>query len=321
MQRPDEPGLRIVFAGSPDAASPSLLALAASHHDLVAVVTRGDAPRGRKRVLTPTAVGAEAAALGLPTIKANRLDARTTGEIAALEPDLGVIVAYGGLVREPLLSVPRLGWINLHFSLLPRWRGAAPVQHAIMAGDSVTGAAVFQLVPELDAGDVYATVEAPIGANQTGGNLLAALAQSGAVLLLRVVSSIAAGTARPMAQSGPVTFAPKLTLDDGRVDWSRDAGAVHARIRGVTPEPGAFTTIGGERLKILDSLIAHDSAPLAPGRLVLSGGRVLVGTSTGPLELVRVLPAGRTAMAAADWWRGRPPHAPEIADGAGERTG
>ena len=176
--------MRIVFAGTPEVAIPTLRRLAASpEHEIVAVITRQDAPQGRKRVLTPSPVADCAAELGLEVIRANRLDQDVTDRIAALQPELGVIVAYGGFVREPLLSIPRLGWINLHFSLLPRWRGAAPVQHAVIAGDAVTGASVFQLVPAMDAGPVFQTFRTPIGAHQTSGNLLASLAVDGAGLV------------------------------------------------------------------------------------------------------------------------------------------
>jgi len=299
--------VRIVFAGSPPAALPSLRALAASGHDVVGVVTREDSAQGRRGILTPTAVAVAADELGLPVIRANRLAGAATESVQALEPDLGVIVAYGGLVREPLLSAPRLGWINLHFSLLPRWRGAAPVQRAIMAGDDLTGATVFQLVPELDAGAVYGRMTEPIGAHQTAGSLLEQLSHSGAELLLRVVEALADGTARAEEQVGDVTIAPKLSLADGEIDWTQRAQQVHDLIRGVTPEPGAFTTVDGARLKVLEAGIARDVPPLAPGEFALSGKSVVVGTATQPIELVTVHPAGRKAMDAASWWRGRTP--------------
>ena len=297
--------LRLVFAGSPAAAVPSLGVLADSRHEVVGVVTREDSPQGRRGVLTPTPVAVEAEGRGIRVIRANRLAGAATEAVQRLAPDLGVIVAYGGLVREPLLSTPRLGWINLHFSILPRWRGAAPVQRAIIAGDDVTGATVFQLVPELDAGDVFGRMTEPIGAHQTAGRLLESLSKSGAELLLRVVDALADGTARAEAQVGDVTLAPKLTLDDGRIDWGLPAEAVHNLIRGVTPEPGAFTTVDGARLKVLEASIAQDVPPLAPGVFALVGKAVLVGTATAPIHLLAVHPAGRKAMDAASWWRGR----------------
>lgn len=306
--------MRLVFAGTPGAAVPSLRRLAASDHDLVAVVTRADAPLGRKRVLTPSPVARAAEELGLDVMKADRLDAATTEALRALQPDLGVIVAYGGLVREPLLSTPVHGWINLHFSLLPRWRGAAPVQRAIMAGDAETGVAVFRLVPELDAGDVFAMVPHRVPVGATAGALLEELAESGAGVLADVVDGIAAGSARATPQTGEATYAPKLTLDDGRIRWSDPAEAVLARIRGVTPEPGAHTTVAEARLKILSALPApHATPPLPPGELVLAGRDVLAGTGSDPVALDIVQPAGKGAMRAADWWRGLRADGPVIA--------
>jgi len=296
--------MKLVFAGTPQVAVPSLTALADSGHEIAAVITREDAPLGRKRVLTPSPTAAAAAALGIPVIKANRLGDAATTEIAALRPDLGVIVAYGGLVREPLLSVPRLGWINLHFSLLPRWRGAAPVQRAVMAGDDETGAAVFQLVRELDAGPVFRTLTEQIGRHATSGSLLESLSFSGARLLLTVVNELAAGTARAAEQHGEVTLAPKLNLEDAHIDWSAPAASVYNRVRGVTPEPGAFTIVNGARLKLLGLAPSYGAQPQAVGVIRDIDKHVLVGTGTEPLELITVQPAGKTAMKAIDWWRG-----------------
>jgi methionyl-tRNA formyltransferase len=298
--------MRLVFAGTPDAAVPSLRLLAASDQDVVAVVTRRDAPIGRKRVITPSAVATAADELGIETVKTDRLDAAATERIAGFGADLGVIVAYGGLVREPLLSTPAHGWINLHFSLLPRWRGAAPVQHALIAGDAVTGASVFQLVPALDAGDVFAERAYPVPAGATSGDVLGALAREGADLLREVVDAIAAGTAAAVPQSGEATLAPKLDDDDGRIRWDQPREAVLARLSGVTPEPGAHTMIDGARVKLLAARSAPaDSPPLDPGALAAHGRGVLVGTATEAVLLERVQPAGKAAMNAADWWRGR----------------
>jgi methionyl-tRNA formyltransferase len=305
--------LVIVFAGSPAAAVPSLQALRASRHTIAAVLTREDSPQGRRRELTPTAVAASATELGLPIIRANRLAGAVTDAVSAIRPDLGVIVAYGGLVREPLLSMPRLGWINLHFSLLPRWRGAAPVQHAIIAGDEVTGASVFQLVPELDAGDVFGQFTQAIGAHETAGQLLDSLAVSGAELLVRVVDAIADGIGRAEPQRGDVTLAPKLHLPDARLDFGQHASTVINRLRGVTPEPGAFTGVDEARVKILEAAIVRDEPYLGAGQLELRRGRVLVGTASDPIELVSVHPAGKKPMKAADWWRGRATSAGTVA--------
>lgn len=295
--------MRLVFAGTPAVAVPSLRALASGPHDVAAVVTRTDAPLGRKRVLTPSPVAQAADDLGIPVVKADRLDAEATARIAALEPELGVIVAYGGLVREPLLSTPTHGWINLHFSLLPRWRGAAPVQRALMAGDSVTGASVFQLVAALDAGDVFAEERYDVPTGATSADVLDALADLGAPLLARVVDAIADGSAVAVPQAGEPTLAPKLTLDDGALDLTRDATSLLQQIAGVTPEPGAHTLFDGARFKVLRASAA-DAPSIPPGRVVASGKQVLVGTGSSPLRLESVQPAGKGAMNAGDWFRG-----------------
>ena len=295
--------MRIVFAGTPEPALPSLRAVAASGHDLVGVVTRTDAPLGRKRVLTPSSVAAAATELGLPLVKADRLDAAATDAVAAWQPDLGVVVAYGGLVREPLLSLPRHGWINLHFSLLPRWRGAAPVQWALIAGDRVTGASVFRLVPALDAGDVLGEHRYDVPRGATAGEVLATLAEEGAELLALVVDAIADGTAATRPQEGEPTLAPKLTIADAALDFTQAADRVLDRFRGTTPEPGAHTTVDGQRLKVLAAMRGPDAA-LAPGALRLDGRDVLVGTGDGTIIVRTVQPAGKGPMAATDWWRG-----------------
>lgn len=295
--------MRLVFAGTPAVAVPTLRSLAAEH-EIVAVVTRPDAPLGRKRVLTPSSVAAAADELGLPVIKAARLDDEATAQITALQAELGVIVAYGGLVREPLLSAPTHGWINLHFSLLPRWRGAAPVQRALIAGDDEIGVAVFQLVPALDAGDVFAMHTVDIDPLATADAVLDMLAVDGAALTRDVVAGIAAGTAVAVPQRGEPTLAPKLGLPDGLLDWGAPLTEVFARFRGVTPEPGAHTTVAGDRLKILAAAPAADEEPLAPGHVRAIRSALLVGTATAPLAVTRVQPAGKGAMAATDWWRG-----------------
>ncbi|WP_105565228.1 methionyl-tRNA formyltransferase [Microbacterium halophytorum] len=297
--------MRLIFAGTPDAAVPTLRALHAAGHDIRMVVTRPDAPLGRKRVLTPSPVARAAEELGLPVLKAARLGEEETAALTPLGAELAVVVAYGGLVREPLLSAPDHGWINLHFSLLPRWRGAAPVQRALIAGDRVTGAAVFQLVPELDAGDVYAELRREIAPDETTADLLAALAESGAELTADVVAAIADGTAVAAPQEGEPTHAAKLALDDGRVRWEESAVRVLDRHRGVTPEPGSHTTNEGERFKILAATAAEDGPELAQGELAAAKDGVFAGTGDGTILLTRVQPAGKGAMNAADWFRGQ----------------
>lgn len=306
--------MRLVFAGTPAVAVPTLRALAAEH-EIAAVITRPDAPLGRKRVLTESRVAAAAEQLGLPVIKAARLDDAVTKQVQALGAALGVIVAYGGIVREPLLSTPEKGWINLHFSLLPRWRGAAPVQRALIAGDAELGVAVFQLVAALDAGDVFAMRPVAVPDDATADVALEVLAKDGASLTLDVVADIADGTALARPQEGDPTLAPKLTLDDGAIDWSAPFEQVYARYRGVTPEPGAHTTLGGARLKILHAAPAPaDSPQLVPGTMHGAKAAVLIGTGTTPLAVTRVQPAGKGPMDAADWWRG-------LRDGGSVRAG
>lgn len=295
--------MRIVFAGTPAPATPSLRAIAASGHNLVGVVTRTDAAIGRKRVMTPSPVAELAAGLGITTIKTDRLDDAATRAIADLAPDLGVIVAYGALVREPLLTTPPLGWINLHFSLLPRWRGAAPVQRALIAGDRVTGASVFQLVAELDAGGVFDEVRYTVPHDATAGDVLDALADLGAALLVDVVDGIEAGTASPEPQSGEPSLAPKLSIADGALDFTVPADEVIDRFRGTTPEPGAHTSVAGRPLKVLAVRRGPD-IDLAPGALTVREHDVVVGTGSGTVLLLVVQPAGKNAMVGSDWWRG-----------------
>ncbi|MEE2569706.1 methionyl-tRNA formyltransferase [Pseudarthrobacter sp. J64] len=296
--------MRVLFAGTPAVAVPSLDALLAAGFNVVAVLTRPDAPVGRKRVMTPSPVAARAQELGLPVIQASKVDAAVTDRIAAVQPDVAAIVAYGGLIPGPALDVPRHGWVNLHFSLLPAWRGAAPVQRSIMAGDDVTGAVTFRLEEGLDTGPVFGTLTEAVGPRDTAGQLLERLSHSGAVLLAQTLSAIGTGQAAPVPQHGDVTLAPKLTLEDGKVDWQQPALAIDRQIRGVTPEPGGWTSLAGQRVK-LEPVIPHPGAvDLAPGTVELRGKTVLVGTGSHAVELTRVQPAGKKMMAAPDWARG-----------------
>ncbi|KRE65723.1 methionyl-tRNA formyltransferase [Arthrobacter sp. Soil736] len=297
--------MRVLFAGTPAVAVPSLDALVAAGFDVVAVLTRPDAPIGRKRVLTPSPVAARAAELGLEVIHAARVDDAVTARIAAVRPDVAAIVAYGGLVPRAALDIPQHGWINLHFSLLPAWRGAAPVQRSVIAGDDVTGAVTFLLEEGLDTGPVIGTLTEPVRPDDTSGGLLERLSHSGAVLLAQTLSAVESGAASPRPQHGEVTLAPKLTIDDGRIDWSEPALSVGRRARGVTPEPGAWTTFDGQRLKLEPVLLRPEAAARVPGTLALDGRSVLVGTGSHPVELTRVQPAGKKMMAAADWARGQ----------------
>jgi methionyl-tRNA formyltransferase len=296
--------VRVLFAGTPAVAVPSLNALVEAGFEVVAVLTRPDAPVGRKRVLTPSPVAARAAELGIEVIHAARVDAEATARISAVNPDAAAIVAYGGLVPPAALDIPRHGWINLHFSLLPAWRGAAPVQRAVMAGDDVTGAVTFQLEEGLDTGPVFGTLTESVGPEDTAGELLERLSHSGAVLLAQTLSAIQAGKVFPQAQSGEVSHAPKLTLEDGRLDWKKPALAIGRQARGVTPEPGAWTVLDGQRVKLEPVRLRPDVAGLAPGAVAVQGKSVLVGTGSHAVELTRIQPAGKKMMAAADWARG-----------------
>nr|WP_294697011.1 methionyl-tRNA formyltransferase [uncultured Friedmanniella sp.] len=297
--------MRIVFAGTPEVALPPLEALLASRHEVVGVITRPDAPAGRGKRLTPSPVAARAAELGLETLKPRRpRDEDFLARIAEIAPDCCPVVAYGALLPQRLLDLPARGFVNLHFSLLPAWRGAAPVQHALLAGDSITGATTFQIVLELDAGPTYLSVIEPIRADDTAGDLLQRLSVRGADLLVRTLDGLEDGTLTAVPQPAEgVTLAPKLEVEDARVDWTAPAEVVDRRIRGCTPAPGAWTTFGGERLKLGPATLT-EGGELAPGRLQVTKSAVLVGTGTGPLLLGQVQPAGKKPMAAADWARG-----------------
>lgn len=300
--------MRIIFAGTPEFAVPSLRALAAAGHEIVGVITREDAPLGRKRVLTPSPVAVAAAELGVDTLKANRLGDAATAWAAERHADLGVIVAYGGLLREPLLSMPPHGWINLHFSELPRWRGAAPVQRALMAGEQELGVTVFRLVEALDAGDVLtrdATVFAP---GTSAGSALTELSATGTHALLRAVDMLAADPDAGEPQLGQDTYAHKLSREDGRIDPVRvSAAEALAHWAGVTPEPGAYAMIGEQAIKLTELRPVIESVPgdLAPGEVRLVGRTALIGCASGALELARVQPAGKPAMDGNAWLRGR----------------
>ncbi|MFA5606525.1 MAG: methionyl-tRNA formyltransferase [Leucobacter sp.] len=300
--------MRIVFAGTPEFAVPSLRALHNAGFDVVGVITREDAPLGRKRVLTPSPVAVAAAELGVPVRKSNRLDEEATRWVADLDAELGVIVAYGGLVREPLLSLPALGWINLHFSELPRWRGAAPVQRALEAGEQRLGVTVFRLVEALDAGAVLTRDAFEFAAGTTAGEALAALADSGTNALLEAVRMLARDPAAGTPQEGEASYAHKLTREDGKLSPASVAGDLLAKWAGMTPEPGAYMLFAGEPLKILGlskSSLDDDMNGRAPGSVRLLDGRAHLQTDDGVLELARVQPAGKPAMDGAAWLRGR----------------
>ncbi|MCA2217525.1 methionyl-tRNA formyltransferase [Jidongwangia harbinensis] len=298
--------MRLIFAGTPAVTLPALDALAASGHDLVAVVTRPDAPAGRGRQLMRSPAGAWADERGIEVLTPARpREPEFLDRLRELAPDCVPVVAYGALVPPAALEIPRHGWVNLHFSLLPAWRGAAPVQHAVLHGDEVTGASVFQLEQGLDTGPVYGTLTEDIRPSDTSGDLLERLATEGAGLLVAVLDAIEAGTARAHPQPADgVSAAPKLTVEDARVRWGDPSFAVDRRIRACTPAPGAWTTLRGDRLKLGPVRPVANAAPLKPGELLVERTQVLAGTATTPVVLGEIRAAGKKPMAATDWARG-----------------
>jgi len=308
--------MRLVFAGTPRAAVPSLKALLGSRHEVVAVVTRPDAPAGRGRHLAASPVAEVAAEHGIETLKPARVgDPQFLGRLAELAPQAAPVVAFGALLPQAALDIPAYGWVNLHFSVLPAWRGAAPVQHAVMAGDEVTGATTFAIVRELDAGPVFGVVTEAIRAGDTSGDLLDRLALSGAGLLVATLDGIEAGTLRAQPQPiDGVSYAPKVTAEDAHVDWKAPALRVDRLVRGVTPAPGAWTRFRGERVKLGPLALAAEHADLAPGELQVGKHDVLVGTGSHAVRLGEVVPMGKKAMSAEDWVRG-------VRPSPGERLG
>lgn len=298
--------MRLVFAGTPAAAVPSLRALVDSPHEVVAVVTRPEAPKGRGRGTSRSEVGLVADDLGIEVLApAHPRDADFVAALTALAPDCVPVVAYGALVPPAVLAIPEHGWVNLHFSLLPAWRGAAPVQHAILAGDEVTGATTFRLDAGMDTGPVFGVVTEEVRPRDTSGDLLDRLSHSGAELLRATVDGIAMGRLHPVPQPAEgVSLAPKIVVSDARVDWTATAMRIDRLVRACTPAPGAWTTFRDERLKLGPVLPDPAAGPLPPGKLRVERTRVLVGTATAPVVLDTVVPQGKRAMPAPDWARG-----------------
>ncbi|MDT9685922.1 methionyl-tRNA formyltransferase [Streptomyces sp. TRM76323] len=309
--------MKLVFAGTPEVAVPALDALLASgRHEVAAVVTRPDAPAGRGRRLVASPVAERAAEAGIEVLKpAKPRDEEFLARLREIAPDCCPVVAYGALLPRAALDVPAHGWVNLHFSLLPAWRGAAPVQHALMAGDEVTGASTFQIEEGLDSGPVYGVVTEEIRPTDTSGDLLTRLAFAGAGLLAATMDGIEDGTLKAVPQPAEgVTLAPKITVEDARVDWTAPALRVDRVVRGCTPAPGAWTVFRGERLKLVQAVPAPDRADLAPGELSAGKNNVYVGTGSHAVELLWVQAQGKKPMRAADWARG-------VRIAAGERLG
>ncbi|MET7932906.1 methionyl-tRNA formyltransferase [Streptomyces sp. NPDC005322] len=299
--------MRLVFAGTPEAALPALDALIASErHEVVAVVTRPDAPAGRGRRLVASPVAERAEEAGIEVLKpAKPRDPDFLARLSEIAPDCCPVVAYGALLPKAALEIPAHGWVNLHFSLLPAWRGAAPVQHAVLAGDEVTGASTFQIEEGLDSGPVFGVVTEDIRATDTSGDLLTRLAFAGAGLLTATMDGIEDGTLRAVPQPAEgVSLAPKINVEDAEIDWTAPALRVDRLVRASAPAPGAWTTFRGERLKVVATAMAADRTDLAPGAPAATKKAVYVGTGSHAVELTWVRPQGKKPMPAADWARG-----------------
>jgi len=306
--------MRLVFAGTPETAVPALNALLASRHEVAAVVTRPDAPAGRGRKVGASPVARRAAAAGIEVLTPARVrDPEFLDRLREIGPDCCPVTAYGALLPQSALDIPPRGWVNLHFSVLPAWRGAAPVQHAILHGDDVTGASTFLIVKELDAGPVYGVLTEPVRPDDTTGTLLERLAHSGAGLLVATLDGIEDGTVHAVPQPAEgVSFAPKINPEDAHVDWKLPAHVVDRQIRAWTPDPGAWTELDGARLKLgpvsLDEAagLAGDAAPLdlAPGEVLAGRHAVFAGTGSRPVRLGDLQAPGKRLMSAADWARG-----------------
>ncbi|MGV9345711.1 methionyl-tRNA formyltransferase [Streptomyces spiralis] len=299
--------MKLVFAGTPEVAVPALDALLASgRHEVAAVVTRPDAPAGRGRRLVASPVAERAEEAGVEVLKPERpRDPEFLERLTRIAPDCCPVVAYGALLPRPALDIPAHGWVNLHFSLLPAWRGAAPVQHSLMAGDEITGASTFLIEEGLDSGPVYGTVTERIRPTDTSGDLLTRLAFAGSGLLVATMDGIEDGTLKAVPQPAEgVTLAPKITVEDARIDWSAPALRVDRVVRGCTPAPGAWTTFRGERLKLIQVALAPQRTDLAPGALAAGKNDLHVGTGSHAVELLWVQAQGKKPMRAADWARG-----------------
>ncbi len=298
--------MRIVFAGTPEVALPALDALAASGHELVGVVTRPDAPAGRGRKLMASPVGLRGDELGVPVLKPSHpRDAEFLISLKELRPDACPVVAYGAMLPQSALDIPHHGWINLHFSILPAWRGAAPVQHSIWAGDQVTGATTFRIVKELDAGPIFGVMTERIRPTDSAGDLLGRLAEGGAELLVRTLDGIADGSLEAREQPGEgVSLAPKILVEHAQIDWTDTAERIERHVRACTPGPGAWSTWEGERFKVGPVSVAAGREHLEPGTLEITKNAVFVGTATHPVELAEVKAFGKKQMWAAAWARG-----------------
>lgn len=297
--------MRVVFAGTPEPAVVALQRLIDSEHEVVAVLTRPDARRGRGRTLHPSPVKALAQEHGIEVLTPESLreNEEVRERLAALAPEAIPVVAYGNLIPKDMLEIAPHGWVNLHFSLLPRWRGAAPVQAAIREGDATTGATTFRIDEGLDTGEVLSTLTEDIAADDTADSLLTRLAYAGADLLVETMTGLENGTLVPAPQEGEASYAPKLTTDNARIDWHAAAEEIDRAVRSHTPGPGAWTEWEGQRVKVGPVQVA-ETEELAPGQVSVEKNEVRVGTGTQDVILTTVQPPGKKMMAAADWGRG-----------------
>ncbi|MFD2661030.1 methionyl-tRNA formyltransferase [Paenibacillus thailandensis] len=301
--------MRIVFMGTPEFAVPSLKLLLEQGYEVVAVVTQPDRPKGRKRVLTPSPVKEEALRHGLPVLQPERMRSEdAVAAVAALKPDLIVTAAYGQILPKGVLELPRLGCINVHGSLLPKYRGGAPIQRSIMNGERVTGVTIMYMAAGLDTGDMISRVEVPIEDDDTSGTMFEKLSVAGAKLLGATLPSIIDGTAGAVPQrEEEATYAPNLTREDERIDWSKSAVQIHNQIRGLSPMAGAFTQLEGEVFKVWAASLASDKekAGALPGEVLRADSDgIAVQTGEGVLLLKQIQPAGKKAMPASEWLKG-----------------
>lgn len=294
----------ILFAGTPANAAQTLQHLVASGFNVVGVLTRPDAPTGRRRELTESAVAIAASELGIHVIKANDVDEKVINVIHDLGAELGIVVAYGSLLKKAALESLPLGWFNLHYSLLPKYRGAAPVQHALFNGEKETGVTIFRIDNGMDTGEILAQAPTPINPGENAGELLNRLTLLGCSLLSEVIPRISSRTHTLKPQVGEASMAPKLSREFGQIDWHSSAKSIESQVLACNPEPGAWTLLNGQSFKVLDAVALPQTESIEIGQPMLYGNRVLVGTANGHLMLQSVQPASKRQMSALDWARG-----------------
>lgn len=301
--------MKIIFAGTtPNAAQVLQYLVSQGRHEICAVITREDAPKGRKKVLTPSAVADAAQSAKLTIIKTNHITPDIDTKLSGFEADLGLVIAYGALLRKRTLEIPAHGWFNIHYSLLPKWRGAAPVQRSLMSGDAETGVTIFKLDEGMDTGDILDVAPTAIETDEDSATLLERLTRLAISMLDHSLASIESGIAKLTPQSGEASIAPKLSREECRIDWTQSATAIENMVRGANPEPVAWSTLDGETFRVIRSrsTLSHEpDAGLSIGEAVANDKRVLVCCGEGMLQLLEVQPASKNRMPASDWFRGR----------------